>query len=214
MIKQVATFVRQVYQGKTIRRIVFNEWLAKQVPTFHGVVLDLGAGTKGAYADLLPSDSTVIATDIKEGPGLRRVDLNEPLPFDDGTFDVVTLFFTLYILEDRVATLREIHRVMKKGAKLYVTTPLIAAEIPEPHDYCRLTAEGIERESRQAGFDVAHIYRMGGRATSAAVILHPLFVFNTVRLVVFVVARTIDKLFVKRDAAHPVPHTYLCVLEK
>ena len=42
------------------------------------------------------------------------------LPFADGSFDAVTIAFGFRNLEDRAAGLREIHRVLEPGGRLYI----------------------------------------------------------------------------------------------
>lgn len=203
-----------VYAGKTLRRIQFNWQLETWCKDFHGTILDLGARAQDSYTKFLPHGCRVIATDINASEGIVAVDLNEPLPFEDNSMDVVTLFFVIYILEDQSKTLKEIHRVLKPGGKLYISTPLIAAEIREPHDYLRLTYEGLERLFTETGFHTFTIKRSGGRCSSAVVLLHPFFILNTIRLMVFMVSLCVDYVTRTRDTQNPVPHTYLCVLEK
>ncbi len=163
---------------------------------------------------MIGTRANVVSTDITARDGVTAVDLNTTLPYQDGSIDVVTLFNVLYILEDQKATLREIYRVLKPGGTCYVSSPLIAAEIPEPHDYCRLTYEGLERLFRGIGFSKVSIERIGGRATSASVILHPFFVFNTIRLFVFSLCLFLDRITRKGDIKHPVPHLYFCIVTK
>lgn len=203
-----------VYRGKTLRRIVFNEWFATECASLSGTILDLGGSTRASMERWIPPGTKLISTDIKKGDGVVFADLNAELPFDTASVDAVTLFNVLYILEDPEKTLREIRRVLKDGGRLYLSVPLIAPEIPEPHDYVRWTYEGLERLFAQAGFSSWSIHRSGGRASSAVVILHPLFHFNTVRLVAFSLALLIDRLVRKYDARHPSPHSYFCILTK
>lgn len=213
-MRKIFDFIYSVFRGKTLRRIVFNWKLQEWSKDFHGVVLDLGAGSGNSFKKFLPFDAELIVTDLQEGEGIKVVDLNKSLPFEDNSIDVATLFFALYILEDSAQTLREIKRVLKPGGKLYIATPLIAPEIPEPHDYCRLTYEGLERLFMSVGYSKYTIERSGGRATSAAIILHPFFLFNVIRFFVFSFCLCIDRITQKRDVHHPVPHTYFCVVEK
>ena len=207
-------FITQVYQGKTIRRIAFNSKLEDYCHEFKGVVLDLGGKSSEGLKRFLPKNVKLITTDLIGGDNVDAVDLNQRLPYDNDSMDIVTMFFVLYILENRERTLREIYRVLKPGGKLYLTSPFISAEIPEPHDYCRLTYEGLDKAFRETGFSNITIERMGGRATSAVAIMHPYFVFNTVRLLVFPFSIFLDKLTRSLDVRHPVPHTYFCIVTK
>ena len=210
----ILDFIKMVYRGKTLRRIVFNWKLKEWSKDFSGTVVDFGAGSSESLKKWLPEGVHYIPTDINQKEGVLFVDLNMPLPFADDSIDAATLFFSLYIFEDALQTLKEIRRILKPNGKLYVATPLIAPEIPEPHDYNRLTYEGLERKFSEAGFRNIQIERSGERASSAVILLHPLFIFNTIRLCVFSVALVVDKMIRKYASKYPTPHTYFCVLQK
>lgn len=210
----ILDFIKMVYRGKTLRRIVFNWKLKEWSKDFSGTVVDFGAGSSDSIKKWLPEGVTYIPTDIKKKEGVVFVDLNEPLPFADESVDVATLFFSLYILEDPIGSLQEVRRILKPGGKVYIAIPFISAEIAEPHDYWRFTYEGLDRIFQKASFTKIHIERSGGRASSAVILLHPLFVFNTIRLFAFAMALFVDKVVKKVDIHYLTPHSYFCVLEK
>jgi SAM-dependent methyltransferase len=213
-MKKLPSFVSMVYRGKTLRRIMFNKWFATQSASLSGTVLDLGSAARASMEYWIPDGVKLISTDVKEGHDVIFADLNARLPFENESMDVATLFNTLYILEDPERSLSEIHRVLKKEGRLYLSVPLIAPEIPEPHDYVRWTYEGLERLFKSGGFSRWTIDRSGGRASSAVIILHPFFLFNTVRLFAFALALLIDRCVQRYDVRHPCPHSYFCVLVK
>jgi len=77
-------------------------------------VLDLGCGTaktKGSYG-----------IDIADLEGVDLVyDLNVvPYPFDSETFDWVIMNDILEHLDNPIDVIREVHRILKKGGKLYI----------------------------------------------------------------------------------------------
>lgn len=206
-------FISQVFSGKTIARIIFNEQIATHCLKLSGKVLDLASGGHSDYKQYLPDDIELIKTDSFMIDGVAaRVDFNERFPFLDNEFDAVLFFNALYIAEDRVATLREVHRVLKPGGSLYLSMPLMYGEIPEPVDYCRLTYQGLEKELKEAGFLGINIIRYGERFTAVTLLLHPFFKFNVVRFPVFVLSLLLDALIPQGfKTRHPAPLGYFCV---
>jgi SAM-dependent methyltransferase len=102
--------------------------------------LDLGCGAGGnlALSDSFdPSlavgvDVSTIAVAIakrkKPHARLVRADLNNALPFDDATFDVVTVFNVLYHdwVKSEAAVIAQINRVLRPGGVLLITEPAFA----------------------------------------------------------------------------------------
>jgi SAM-dependent methyltransferase len=102
--------------------------------------LDLGCGPGGnlrlsdAFAaaltvgvDLSPI-ALAIARRKKPEAQLVGADLNNALPFADGTFDVVTVFNVLYHdwIESEAKVLAEVRRVLRPGGVLLITEPAFA----------------------------------------------------------------------------------------
>jgi len=201
--------------GKTIGRIYFNEAVRMHARELSGRVLDLAGGASPSYLPLLPAGIGLVRTDLVASPGVEAVDINAPLPFPDSSFDAVLLFNALYAAEDQDALAREIYRVLKKGGKWYLASPFVANEMPEPHDYVRYTAEGLERLMKKAGFSSIIVGRLGERASAAVQILHPFFLFGIVRAVVFPLALLFDRLIPASTLrAHPTPIAYMVFCTK
>jgi demethylmenaquinone methyltransferase/2-methoxy-6-polyprenyl-1,4-benzoquinol methylase len=85
------------------------------------LVLDVAAGT-GSISRLLEADRyRVVAIDLShemlsQHPGRSRVRaVADHLPFRGGTFDAVTFGYLLRYVEDPVATMREMGRVLRPG---------------------------------------------------------------------------------------------------
>jgi ubiquinone/menaquinone biosynthesis C-methylase UbiE len=99
-------------------------------------VLDLGCGyNAGFLRKIQDKNCECVGLDIsvnKEikstGINLVEHDLNEKLPFNDNTFDVVTSLANLEHLMDPKAVLNEIYRVLKPGGTLLLTTPSVYAK--------------------------------------------------------------------------------------
>ncbi len=198
--------IRETYRSKTLGRTLFNWQVATRCGSIQGEVLDIAGGRSASYYRYLPRTGIhVVGTNISKSAGAETlVDMNAPLPFADDSFDAVLLFNALYIADDSLKTLREARRVLKQGGALYIATPFIMGEIPEPHDFVRWTKEGLEREFVSAGFSRIEATRYGGSFSAAANLLHGAFVFNTIRLAVYSLALLFDRM----GPAHKAPLGY------
>ena len=205
-----------ILRGKTLGRALFSEEVRKHAQGLSGRVVDLGSGGSPSYRNVLPSEIDYIATDYRLEPerGLS-VDLNQPLPFPDSSERTLFCFNALYIIEDPEALMREVHRVLMRGGTFLLSSPLLWSEIPEPHDYNRYTAEGLERILRKAGFTDIVISRYGERFSVCANLLHPFMLFRIVRIPVFLLALMLDNVIPERfKKAHPAPLGYFVVAKK
>jgi len=97
-------------------------------------VLDLGCGDGAFAAALLDAGCEVTMADVAEealrrarvrAPGAEAVKLAEgrPLPFADDAFDAVWAGEVVEHVADVVGLLAEVHRVLRWGGQLLVTTP-------------------------------------------------------------------------------------------
>ncbi len=55
---------------------------------------------------------------------IMPLDFDKPLPFEDNTFDLVSCCFAIYYASDIPFTIREMHRVLKPGGRLFTTGPM------------------------------------------------------------------------------------------
>ncbi len=91
-------------------------------------LLDVGCGTAWLsrhfvnYTGIDSSDSTV-ANARERGINAVVGDLNEGLPFPDGAFDAAILKDLLEHVNDPVALVSEVRRVLRPGARVYACSP-------------------------------------------------------------------------------------------
>jgi ubiquinone/menaquinone biosynthesis C-methylase UbiE len=53
-----------------------------------------------------------------------ELDFNKPFPLEDNQFDLVSCCFAIYYAQDIPFTIKEIHRVLKPGGRLFTTGPM------------------------------------------------------------------------------------------
>ncbi len=207
-------FFQAIRKGRTLYRFLTEESLRTELPLLKGRVLDLASGA-ASYRPFFSSAATVLHTDYQLREGIESVvDINRDFPFADGAFDAILLANALYILEDRQHFWREARRVLKPGGSLLVYSPFIANEMPEPHDFVRLTHEGLERELREYTWSKVNIVRLGDRFSAAANLLHPFWRYAPIRMFVYGTALLLDRCIPQRARMqHPCPLGYFIRLE-
>ncbi len=150
------------------RRAILEEFLrslnpdsAIKDPKF----LDVGCGT-GANLEMLSAFGSAEGVDVSDDAlefcrrkGLKvHKGLAEKLPFDDETFDFVTALDVVEHLDDDVAGLREMSRVLKPGGKTLIFVPafmwLWGVQDDISNHRIRYTKSQIVDRLRQAGFEI------------------------------------------------------------
>ncbi len=208
----VYRFIQKILKRKTLFRFLTEESLLKEFSFLKGNVLDLASGAS-SYVDLLPAGIVLTKTDLyPKDSETQKVDCNEALPFGDNSYDGVIFINALYTLEDREFFMKEVHRVLKPGGAFISISPFIANEMPEPHDYCRLTYEGISALMSKNTWTLVRITRIGERFSSSANLLHPAMFFTLVRVFIYGLALMLDSLIPKKVTdRHPTPLGYTIV---
>lgn len=153
------------------RTHIFTQLLRKRLPVDGSRrALDFGCGT-GAFLEHLDHFGTVTAVDGDEAAVRfchargRHEALHVPagarLPFADHSFDLVTALDVLEHIEDDVAALRELRRIMHDRARLLVAVPafmlLWGDQDVVSHHRRRYTAGSLEAVLTEAGLVVEHV---------------------------------------------------------
>jgi SAM-dependent methyltransferase len=149
--KIIASFVKQICEQVTDRR-----------PR----ILDVGCGT-GANVKMLSEFGDAEGVDVSEDAlqfcrerGLDNVKLGaaEALPYDAGTFDLVTALDVVEHLDDDVAGLREMRRVLRPGGRVLIFVPtfmwLWGLQDEVSHHRRRYTLPELRRAMTEAGFEI------------------------------------------------------------
>ena len=161
--------VEQSHWWHTGRRKIiasFVEDICCRVTDRRPRILDVGCGT-GANLLMLSQYGDAEGVDVSEDAlsfcrerGLNNVKLGaaEALPYDDGTFDLVTALDVVEHLDDDLAGLREMRRVLRPGGRVLLFVPtfmfLWGLQDDVSHHRRRYRMPELRRVLEQAGFEV------------------------------------------------------------
>lgn len=123
-------------------------------------VLDVGAGAGEFTAALAEAGAVAVGVEVAEAAvararrrhpdcDFRLVALDGPLPFEDGSFELVWASEVIEHVTDTARWLSEVRRVLVPRGRLLVTTP--------SHGRLRVVLGGVERFSEPLG-DHVHLY--------------------------------------------------------
>lgn len=129
-------------------------------------ILDVGCGT-GANLELLGQYGVAEGVDVSPAAlafcrarGLENVRQGaaEKLPYEDGSFDLVTALDVVEHLDDDVGGLREMRRVLRPGGRALLFVPafmfLWGVQDDVSHHRRRYTLSGLRHVLQDAGYEV------------------------------------------------------------
>ena len=152
------------------RKIIasFVEQICKDIGKRKPRILDVGCGT-GANLQMLAGFGVAEGVDVSDealefcrARGLSKVKQGaaEALPFEDASFDLVTGLDVVEHLDDDVAGLREMHRVLRPRGRALLFVPafmfLWGVQDDISNHRRRYTMAGLKEAVRKAGFDIEH----------------------------------------------------------
>ena len=99
----------------------------------------------GQPNDLRPlfDGRTYVGTDMREGPGVDRVEDLRALSFGDGEVGTALCTDTLEHCADPLTATREMHRALAPGGVCVITSVMLFGIHGYPNDYWRFTPEGF-----------------------------------------------------------------------
>lgn len=129
----------------SVRR--FAEEVATRLPLPEPIV-QVGARPAEGQEDIadlrtLFAGRDYLGVDLQEGPGVDQVEDVHALSFADASIGTVVAFDTLEHVADPHTAMREIHRVLKPGGVVAISSVMFFVIHAHPWDYWRFTPEGF-----------------------------------------------------------------------
>jgi ubiquinone/menaquinone biosynthesis C-methylase UbiE len=120
-----------------------DEWMLEIIQLTKGMkILDVGCGAGKqcfSYHQFLEGEAEITGGDVnlellnqakleneKRDTGMKfiELDFNKPFPIDDNQYDFESCCFAIYYAEDIPFTIKEMHRVLKPGGRLFSSGPM------------------------------------------------------------------------------------------
>jgi glycosyltransferase involved in cell wall biosynthesis/SAM-dependent methyltransferase len=145
---------------------------------FHGVLLDVGSGTK-PYSSFITSENKrvqeYVGLDLKPEAGSQCLpDLiwdGYTIPFPDNAVSCAMATEVFEHVPDPEKLMTEILRVLKPGGRLFFSVPFLWRLHTVPRDEYRYTPFSLERHLKNAGFSDIILRPLGGADASLGQIL-------------------------------------------
>lgn len=103
-------------------------------------ILDVGCGFKPWLELFGKSSVEYVGVDFdKESSSADFIASADKLPFPDNNFDALIYSEVLEHVQDLPAAIKEMHRVAKNGALVFISTPFVFPEHGAPYDFQRPT---------------------------------------------------------------------------
>jgi SAM-dependent methyltransferase len=142
--------------------VMLENSLRRCTPFVHGLTLDVGCGRRPYQKSFFSGAAKYIGTDYlsdRSMPDIISSALN--VPFNDRSFDTVVSTEVLEHVPDPLRALKEMHRVLKSGGHLILSTPMYWPRHEVPYDFFRYPYDGLLYLLKEAGFEVVKILNRG-----------------------------------------------------
>jgi len=96
----------------------------KQLKAFHQYLEGEAEITGGDISDELLDQARDLNAELGDPFTILTLDFNKPFKFEDDSFDLLSCCFAIYYAADIPFTIKEMHRVLEPGGRLFSTGPM------------------------------------------------------------------------------------------
>jgi SAM-dependent methyltransferase len=176
-----------------------------------GKVVDLGGDSHGEYLKYFKGtfSSTAVNMDTDTAPEVFH-DLEEPLPFENNSYDHALLINVLEHIFNYRQLLIETVRIIKPKGSVVIAVPFLFPIHPSPNDYWRYSKQTLEAECAHAGLTIIKLVPLGTGVFSVRYVLLDRLMPSPIRFISHYTLRyvtlALDRLFTA--AAHILGKRY------
>lgn len=162
-----------------------------------GKMLDVGCGDKPFLHVFDDKIKSYTGIDMPSTRHLNKeIDVfssGQKIPFKDSAFDTILTTSVLEHVEAPQDMFDEMHRVLKKGSYLILTTPCQYGLHEQPYDYFRYTKYSLRMMAEKSGFKVVYIRPLGGMLAIVTQLIAKYLSISFYALIGIIKGRKIDR---------------------
>ncbi|MBA2294756.1 MAG: class I SAM-dependent methyltransferase [Actinobacteria bacterium] len=144
-------------------------------------LLDVGCGEMPYRPIFEPHASEIVGLDAVENPRATLTGPIEAIPAPDESFDLVLCAQVLEHVEDPDKGVSELHRVVRPGGRVLLSTHGTMVYHPNPVDLWRWTGAGLERLFARNGAWASVSVSAGAGTASSLAMLNALYLDHALR---------------------------------
>ncbi len=188
-----------------------------------GKSLEFGAykNRKKNFSTYLNGKKNFQYTNLKKDKknNILKGDLDQKLKFKSNHYQNLIVFNVLEHLSNPIKSLKELHRILKKGGFLIGSTPFLYQVHGAPNDYLRFTKNYLINEFKKKKFKAIYVKELGyGPFLAAFSILFPYFKFlPIINYMIFLMCLIFDsflQIFIKTKLREIFPIGIFFIFKK
>jgi len=145
-----------------LNAVMLENSLRQCVPYVKGRLLDVGCGQRPYEKTFFAGASEYVGADYQTDRSRPDVVCSAvEMPVPNESFDTVTCTEVLEHVPDPLRALREMHRVLKPGGHLILTTPMYWPRHDLPYDFFRYPYDGLLHLVKESGFELVKLFNRG-----------------------------------------------------
>jgi len=142
--------------------VMIENSLRQCAPLVKGTVLDVGCGRRPYEKTFFSGATRYVGTDYlsdRSRPDVISSALQ--IPFAADSFDTVVSTEVLEHVPDPLRAMREMHRVLRPGGFLILSTPMHWPRHEVPYDFFRYPYDGILHLVKESGLELTRLFNRG-----------------------------------------------------
>ncbi len=209
--------LKQIINGRSVTRAFFNN--AVRTISVQGKTIDIGAGARPHYQNLMPKEPGAVFESIDRLTGDTTNFETDALPYLDASYDTVLSMNVLEHIYNYKWHLSELVRILKPGGKFVMFVPFLYMYHPGHNegllDCHRYTRDALERMCAEVGLQ-AEIKEVSRGVCIAALNMCLLSIPKIIRPIFFVPAYLLDGVLIKLRPLYPkqFPLGYIVIAKK